>query len=119
MQAKRLLAILTAGALSLALVAGVVAQTPPQKSASKAQVRQPLQRITVEGKVMHLPVMGGYYIRSQSEVYKIFNQKPTVLAALVKSGKTVSIVAKPHGDVLEIISIDGKPYQGVEKPKSQ
>jgi hypothetical protein len=119
MQAKKLLAILAAGALSLALVTGVVGQTPPKASGSKAQVRQPLQRLTVEGKVKLRADKHGYYIRAKSEVYRIFNPNPKYLALLAKSGKTVTIVAKPHGDILEIISIDGQPYPGVEKPKAQ
>ncbi|MDD2901306.1 MAG: hypothetical protein PHU44_02600 [Syntrophales bacterium] len=118
MQDKKLPAILVAGALSLALATGVAAQAPPKASGSKAKVRQPLKQINVKGKVNYLPVMGGYYIRSKPEVYKIANQDPTILADLFKSGKTLTIVAKPHGDLLEIISIDGKPYPGVKKPKS-
>jgi hypothetical protein len=118
MQPKKLLSILVAGALSLVLVTGAVAQPPPKVEGSKTQVRQPLKRLTVVGKVKHLQVMGGYYIRAKSEVYKIANQNPKILAGFLKSGKSVTIVAKPHGDVLEIISINGKPYPGTEKPKS-
>lgn len=119
MQVKKLLAILAAGALSVALATGAMAQTPPKAGGSKAQVRRTLQQITVKGKLNYLKVMGGYYIRSKPEVYKIANQNPKVLADLVKSGKMLTIVGKPHGDLLEITSIDGKPYQGVTKPKSK
>lgn len=119
MQNQKLWAILSAGALSLALATGAVSQAPPKEGASPAPGRQPLQRLTVQGKIKHLPVMGGYYILSKPEVFKISNQNPKVLAGLVKSGKSVTIVAKPQGDVLEIISIDGKPYPGVEKPKTK
>ena len=81
-------------------------------------MRQKLSQVTVKGKINYMPVMGGYYIRSKPEVYKITNQNPAVLEGIFKSGKVVTILAKPHGDLLEIISIDGKPYVGVKKPKS-
>jgi hypothetical protein len=73
--------------------------------------------MTVEGKIKHQKAMGGYYIRSKTEVYGIANQNPKVLGELAKSGNSAVILAKPHGDLLEIISIDGKPYQGSGKPK--
>lgn len=119
MHGKKLLAILVAGALSLALATGAMAQAAPKAGGSKARVRQPLKQITVKGKINKMRIMGGYYIRSKPEVYKITNQNPKVLDDIFKSGKTVTIVAKPHGDYLEIISIDGQPYPGVEKPKSK
>ena len=119
MHPKKLLAILAAGVLSLALAAGAAAQAPPKASGAKAHKRQPLKQMTVKGKINHLKVMGGYYIRSKPEVYKIANQNPQVLEGIYKSGKMVTIVAKPYGDILEIISIDGKPYQGAKKPKAK
>jgi hypothetical protein len=121
MQGKRLMTILATGALALALAVGAWAQgppPPPSKTIPAPKMRQPLQRMTVKGKIKPLKG-GGYYIRSKPEVYRIFNPNPQVLAGLAKSGKTLVIVAKPHGDILEIISIDGKPYPGSEKPKSK
>jgi hypothetical protein len=119
MHAKKLLTILAAAVLSLALATGAAGQAPPKEGASKPQGRQPLQSITVEGKVKLRADKGGYYIRGKVEVFRITNPHDKVLAALAQSGKSVTIVAKPHGDYLEIITIDGKPYPGVEKPKAQ
>jgi len=118
MQGKKMIALLVAGALGLALAAGAGAQAPPPppKTVPAPKVRQPLQQLTVEGKIRYMKAMGGYYIRGKTEVYIIANQNPQVLDALVKSGKAVTIVAKPSGDILKIISIDGKPYRGTEQP---
>lgn len=117
MQGKKMITVLAAGALGLALAAGAWAQVPPPpKTVPAPKVRQPLQQLTLEGKIRYMKAMGGYYIRGKTEVYIIANQNPKVLDALVKSGKAVTIVAKPSGDILKIISIDGKSYQGMEKP---
>ena len=60
--------------------------------------------------------MGGYYILSPGEVYKIANQNPQVLEELTKSGRTVTIEAKSQGDLLTIEKIDGQSYLGGQAP---
>jgi hypothetical protein len=84
---------------------------------AKAPAKAPLKQMTLQGTINKDKSMGGYYIRGVTEVFIIANQNPEVLDPLVKSGKSVTIVAKPNGDLLTIEKLDGKPYSGKQEPK--
>lgn len=120
MKGRRLLTILAAGLLACTLVAtGGLAQGPtPEKSPVSSPRRQGL-KITLQGKVQNLKVMGGYYIRGTTEVFKIANQNPHVLEPLAKSGDTVTIEAFARGDLLTIDTLNGKKYEGKPPPVSK
>ena len=113
---QRVITTFAVAVLGLTLVAGAAAQVPAGGKGSASQMRQPLKLIIVKGKIKHLSSMGGYYLAGTPEVYLIANQNPKVLGDLEKSGNTVTIEAKPNGDLLTIEKIDGKPYQGTQKP---
>lgn len=89
---------------------GTTAPQPPSREA---------KQITITGKIDHLDSMGGYFIQGQKppEVFIILNQNPAILGKLAKSGQVVKIAAKvQQGDNILIEQIDGKPYQGEQKP---
>ncbi len=96
-----------------------LAQGPGTKETSPApQAPQTLQKIIVQGKIAYMEAMGGYYIQGEKphEVFTIANQNPKVLGRLAKSGKSVTIEARPMGDLLTIEKLDGKKYQGKQEP---
>jgi hypothetical protein len=120
MRFKRLLTVLTAGVLAIALAsAGALAQVAPQ---GEGQVVNPPRMglpVTVKVKVKNMKIMGGYYFKGITEVYKIANQNPEVLEPLVKSGETVTIEARARGDLLTIETINGKKYEEIPAPASK
>jgi hypothetical protein len=120
MRLKRLLALLAAGLLVIALTsAGALAQAAPQ---GKDPVVKPAPRglqVTLKVKVKNMKVMGGYYLQGIPEVYKIANKNPDILEPLFKSGETVTIEASASGDLLTIQTINGKKYEGKPAPASK
>jgi hypothetical protein len=119
MKAKRLWLVI----LAVCLVFSGISITALGQGKAPGTAAQPPQReakkITITGKIDHLDSMGGYFIQGQKppEVFIILNQNPQVLGKLVKSGQVVKIEAKvEQGDNIYIEQIDGKPYQGKQKP---
>jgi hypothetical protein len=106
------------------LVIFTFALTMNGQAAAQAQVEKPAAgpaakahlKVVIEGKIKNLPVMGGYYILSSPEVYKIANKNPQILEELAQSGRTVSIEARAQGDLLTIEKIDGQTYSGGQAP---
>jgi hypothetical protein len=119
MTGNRLIAALAAGVFILALALPGLAQGPPPPQSPAPQTRPAPKVITVQGKIAQMKAMGGYYLRSRPEVFKIANQNPAVLGPLAKSGKTVTIEAQYFGDLLTILKIDGKKYQGAKGPTAK
>lgn len=78
-----------------------------------------LPKMVVKGKIKNMSIMGGYYIASRGEVYKIANQNPQVLQELTESGRIVIIEARSQGDLLTIETIDGQSYVGGQAPTSK
>lgn len=103
-----------------ALLAGPLGAQPPHPPAlppgPAPAAPKALKKITTQGKFKYMKIMGGYYIQAPVEVFKIANQNPQVLEELVKSGRTVTIEARPQGDILTIEKIDGQNYPGVKPP---
>ena len=90
----------------------------PGKTVPQPPARE-VKKITITGKIDNLDSMGGYFVQGQKppEVFIILNQNPQVLGQLAKSGQVVKIEAKvKQGDNILIEQIDGKPYQGNQKP---
>jgi hypothetical protein len=90
----------------------------PGKTAPQALQRE-ANKLSITGKVDYLNSMGGYFIQGQKppEVFIILNQNAKVLAELAKSGKVVKVEATvAQGDNILIETIDGKKYQGKQKP---
>ncbi len=120
MKLKRLLAVLAAGVLATALASsGVLAQAAPQGNGAGVKPRAQGLQVTRQLKIKNMKVMGGYYARGTTEVYKIANQIPEVLEPLVKSGETVTIKAHASGDLLTIDTINGKKYQEKTQPAAK
>jgi hypothetical protein len=120
MRFRRLLTVLAAGVLATALAsAGALAQAAPQGNAPVVKPRPRGLKVTLQVKVKNLKVMGGYYVKGTTEVYKIANQNPEILGPLAKSGETVTIEARARGDLLTIETINSKKYQGKPQPASK
>jgi hypothetical protein len=120
MRLRRLLAGLAAGVLAIALSStGALAQAAPQGNDPVVTPRPRGLQVTRQVRVKNLKVMGGYYFQGLTEVYKIANQNPEILEPLVKSGETVTIVARASGDLLTIETLNGKPYQEKSAPASK
>lgn len=115
MKMNRLIVITLAACFALTCLHGPTLAQEKAKAPAPAP-RQQLQQMTVQGTINKDPSMGGYYIRGVTEVFIIANQNPAVLEPLVKSGKSVTIIAKPNGDILTIEKLDGKPYTGTQEP---
>jgi|WetSurMetagenome_2_1015567.scaffolds.fasta_scaffold420296_1 hypothetical protein len=117
MRLKRLLAVLAAGVLATALTsAGALAQTAPQGNGPVVKPPRMGRQVTLQVKVKNMKVMGGYYVKTTTEVYKIANKIPEVLEPLAKSGETVTIQALARGDLLTIETINGKKYEAKPQP---
>ena len=86
-----------------------------QVATAQPTVKAPL-KVVVQGRIRNMRIMGGYYIVSKPEVYRIANQNPSVLQGLAQSGRTVSIEATAQGDLLTIQKIDGQSYSGGKPP---
>jgi hypothetical protein len=120
MRLRRLLTLLAAGVLAIALTSsGVLAQAAPQGDGPAADPQRKGLLVTRQVKVNNMKVMGGYYLKGISEVYKIANQNPEVLEPLVKSGETVTVKAYARGDLLTIESINGKKYEVQPPPAAK
>jgi len=107
--------IVIAAVLSLALAAPGLAQTPTGATKQSAPASPKLIILTITGKI----VKDGqnYIIQGQKppELFTILNPNPSILDALVKSGKTLTIEAvSVMGDNIDIQKIDGKPYKEAE-----
>ena len=120
MRLRRLLAVLAAGVLAIALAsAGALAQAAPQGNDPVVKPAPRGLQVTLQVKVKNLKAMGGYYLQGTTEVYQIANQNPEVLEPLVKSGETVTIEASASGDLLTIQTLNGKKYEGKPAPASK
>jgi|WetSurMetagenome_2_1015567.scaffolds.fasta_scaffold342100_1 hypothetical protein len=120
MRLRRLLTLLAAGGLALALAStGALAQAAPQGDKPVAKPAPRGLHVTLQAKVNKMKIMGGYYLQGKPEVYKIANQDPEVLDPLFKSGETVSIEAQASGDLLTIQTINGKKYEGKPVPAAK
>jgi hypothetical protein len=115
MKTNGLIAVALAACFALSGLHGAALAQPKAKAPAKAPIHEPM-KMTIKGKILKDKSMGGYYIRGVTEVYIIANQNPKVLEPLVKSGKTVTIIAKPNGDILTIEKLNGKKYQGKQAP---
>jgi hypothetical protein len=112
MKNRRLLMLLAAGVLAgILVVSGVQAQEATTEKSPAPQSRVAGLKITVQGKIKNMKVMGGYYLYGAGEVYKIANQNPEVLAPLSQSGESVTVEAHARGDLLTIDKLNGKKYQ--------
>jgi hypothetical protein len=117
---KRLLAVVAAGMLAIALAsAGALAQGAPQ--GNNPVVKPPPRglQVTFPVKVKNMKAMGGYYLQGVTEVYQIANPNPEVLEPLFRSGETVTVGALASGDLLTIQTINGKKYEGKPAPASK
>ena len=102
----------------------IFALTMNGQPAAQAQLEKPAAgpaakahtKVVIQGKIKNLPIMGGYYILSKPEVYKIANKDPQILEELARSGRTVTIEARAQGDLLTIEKIDGQAYAGGGAP---
>ena len=120
MRVKKLLAVLAAGVLAIALAsAGALAQAAPQGNDPVVKPPPRGLQVTLQVKVKNMKVMGGYYLQGTTEVYKIANPNPEVLEPLFKSGETVTIEAIASGDLLTIQTINGKKYEGKPPPAAK
>ncbi len=120
MRLRRLLALLAAGMLAIAFTsAGVLAQAAPQGNNPVVKPQPRGLQVTLQVKVKNLKVMGGYYLQGKTEVYKIANKNPEVLEPLFKSGETVTIEALASGDLLTILTINGKKYEVQPAPAAK
>ena len=120
MRLRRLLALLAAGLLLIALTsAGALAQAAPQGKDPGVKPAPRGLQVTLQVKVKNLKVMGGYYLQGTPEVYKIANKNPEILEPLFKSGETVTIEASASGDLLTIQTINGKKYEEKPAPASK
>jgi hypothetical protein len=120
MRLKKLLELLAAGVLAIALAsAGALAQAAPQGNEPVVKPAPRGLQVTLKGKVKNLPAMGGFYFQGPVEVYTIANKYPEVLEPLFKSGETVTIEASASGDLLTIQTINGKKYEGTPAPASK
>ena len=120
MRLKRLLALLAAGVLAIALASsGVLAQTASQ--GNEPVVKPPARglQVTLQVKVTNPQAKGRYYLQGKQEVYGLANPNPEVLEPLVKSGEIVTIEARASGDLLTIHTINGKKYEGKPAPASK
>jgi hypothetical protein len=115
MKTNRLMAVTLTLCFALAGLHGIALAQPKAKTPAKTPIHEPM-KMTIQGKILKDKSMGGYYIRGVTEVYIIANQNPKVMEPLVKSGKTITIVAKPNGDIMTIEKLDGKPYTGKQEP---
>jgi hypothetical protein len=119
MRMRRLLALLSAGMLALALTsAGALAQAAPQGDHPAAKPAARGLKVTRQVKVGFLKPYG-YYLKGPTEVYMISNKNPDVLEPLFKSRQTVTIEAIASGDLLTIQTIDGKKYTGKPAPAAK
>jgi hypothetical protein len=119
MRLRRLPALLAAGVLAIALTsAGALAQAAPQGKDPAIKPPPRGLQITLPVKVKHLKKYG-YYLQGRTEVYSIANKNPDVLEPLAKSGETVTIEARASGDLLTILTINGKKYEGKPAPASK
>jgi hypothetical protein len=119
MKLTKILLSLSASLLAAILLSGAgLAQGTGPGQAPAPQVRQGTPKITVIGKIAYLEAEGGYYIQGEKphELFIIANQDPNILGKLAQTGETVTIEARTMGDILTIETINGKPYQGSQKP---
>jgi len=120
MRLRRLLPVLAAGVLAIALTsAGAVAQTAPRGNEPVVKPRPKGLQVTLQARVKNLKAGGGYYLQGVTEVYKIANKNPEVLEPLFKSGETVTIEALASGDLLTIQTINGKKYEVQPQPAAK
>jgi len=120
MSMKKLLAVLAAGLLLVALSsAGVMAQaaSPGQAPVVKSQPRGLV--VTRKVKVKQKKNIAGYYLQGIPEVYLLANPNPEVLDPLVKSGEIITITARASGDLLTILTINGQKYEGKPAPAAK
>ena len=122
MRSRRLLAVLAAGVLAIALTStGALAQAAAPQGSDPA-VKPPARglQVTLPMKVKQNPrVVGSYYLQGTQEVYGIANKNPEVLEPLAKSGETVTVEAIASGDLLTIQTINGKKYEVKPSPASK
>ena len=120
MRLRKLLALLAAGALAIALTsAGALAQPASQGNGPVVKPQSRGLQVTRKARVKNMKAMGGYYLQGVTEVNKIANQIPEILEPLFKSGETVTIEALASGDLLTIQTINGKKYEVKPAPASK
>jgi hypothetical protein len=121
MRVKKLMTLLAAGGLAMALASsGALAQAAaPQGNAPVSKPGAEGLKVTLPLRVKNMKVMGGYYLQGISEVYGIANKIPEVLEPLAKSGETVTIEALARGDLLTILTINGQKYGGQPQPATK
>ena len=104
--------IVVAAVLSLALAGTVLAQGSKPEAKQGAPTAAKTITLTITGKIVK--DNQNYIIQGQKppELFTVLNPNPSVLDALVKSGKTVTIeVVSVMGDNVDIQKIDGKAYE--------
>jgi hypothetical protein len=120
MRFRRLLAVLAAGVLAIALTStGALAQAVPQGNGLVVKPPPRGLQVTFKLKVINPQAKGKYYLQGTPEVYRVANPNPAVLEPLVKSGATVTIEASASGDLLTIQTINGNKYQEKSLPPSK
>jgi hypothetical protein len=120
MKLRRLLALLAAGVLVIALTStGSLAQAAPPGDKPGVKPAPRGLQVTLQVTVKKMKIMGGYYLQGQPEVYKIANKNPDVLEPLFKSGEIVTIEAQASGDLLTIQTINGKKYEAKPAPAAK
>jgi hypothetical protein len=114
MRLRKLLALLAAGVLAIALAsAGALAQAAPQGNDPVVKPAPRGLRVTLQVTVKkNVKAIGGYYLQGTTEIYQLTNSNPEVLEPLVKSGESVTIEALASGDLLTIQTLNGKKYEG-------
>jgi hypothetical protein len=119
MRLGRLLTLLAAGGLALALAStGALAQAAPQGNNPVVTPAPRGLKITLPMRVKYMQRYG-YLLQGTVEVYSIANPNPDVLEPLSKSGETVTIEAIANGDRLTILTINGKKYEGKPAPAAK
>jgi hypothetical protein len=120
MRSRRLLTLLAAGVLAIALTsAGALAQAAPQGNDPAVKPAPRGLQVKLEVKVINPQAKGKYYLQGTPEVYRVANPNPAVLEPLVKSGATITIEASASGDLLTIQTINGNKYQEKSLPPSK
>jgi hypothetical protein len=81
--------------------------------AAAPDVKKEPRKITVQGKIEHMDMLGGYYVRGvkPSGEWMILNKNPEVLKTHMESKKTLTIEeTSTMPERITIMKIDGKKY---------
>jgi hypothetical protein len=111
---KKLLLVLVSLAMAASAASFTVASGLPNDSgASQGLNGQP---VVLEGKVVYIEPLAGYYVQSQNQPGSLMieNQNPALLEKMMKKGETLTINGRFRmgADILSIEKIDGQAYRG-------